>query len=272
MNAQEVPISMVKPTLDVGVIVSNMEKSRAFYGGILGLKETAALAMPDGTTMVRYQAGSAVLKLRAFPNAAKFPGGIRAGVGVRLLTIYFSDLTSIIKRWVDSGGAEPKLTNGITKGAKVAFLSDPDENQVEIVGLPPEMDAAKLDKIAVGLTVANTEKSREFYGKLLGLPEDEAVQLPSGGKEYRFMAGTSQIKFWAGDGNVPVHTGNITDAIGFRYFTFIVNDVDAVAILLKGRGAKIAVPPTDFGTIARIMMVSDPDGNWIEFAARKAQR
>lgn len=86
------------------------------------------------------------------------------------------------------------------------------------------------------------------------------------------MAGKTQIKFWPGSGeNLPRHTGNITDAIGLRYFTFLVSDVDATARLLKSRGARIVREPTDFGTIARIMMISDPDGNWIEFAARKPQ-
>jgi len=83
------------------------------------------------------------------------------------------------------------------------------------------------------------------------------------------MAGKTQIKFWSGAADLPVHTGSITDALGFRYFTFMVNDVDAVAAQLKSVGAKFAVQPTDFGKIARIMMIADPDGNWIEFAAVK---
>ena len=54
-------------------------------------------------------------------------------------------------------------------------------------------------------------------------------------------------------------------------FTFIVKDVDAVASELKRRGAKIEMEPVDFGNVARIMMVADPDGNRVEFAAPKSR-
>ena len=109
----------------------------------------------------------------------------------------------------------------------------------------------------------------EFYGTVLGLTEDSPLPLPGGGTEYRFMSNKTQIKFWSGAADLPVRTGSIGDALGFRYFTFMVSDVDEVAAQLKTRGAKIVVPPTDFGRIARIMMIADPDGNWIEFAAVK---
>jgi predicted enzyme related to lactoylglutathione lyase len=46
----------------------------------------------------------------------------------------------------------------------------------------------------------------------------------------------------------------------------MVKDVDAAHAWLVGRGAKVALPPTDFGRLARIMFVTDPDGNYIEFA------
>jgi predicted enzyme related to lactoylglutathione lyase len=42
--------------------------------------------------------------------------------------------------------------------------------------------------------------------------------------------------------------------------------------VFKARGAQIVLQPTDFGKIARIMVIADPDGNWIEFAALKPAR
>ncbi len=273
-NAANAPIATVKPTLDVGIVVSDMDKAKAFYGGVLGLNETTPLPMPDGTTMTRYLSGTATIKLRAFPKAAKHPAAAREAVGFRLLTIYVTDLDSILARWKTNGGPEPRRIAAQTKGAQVAFVADPDGNPIELVGMPDD-SMARLDRIAIGLTVSNAEKSREFYGQVLGLPEDEPIAPASlnGAKEYRFMAGKTQIKFWPGlHDNLPAHTGNITDALGFRYFTFMVDDLDATAATLKARGAKIVLEPRDFGAIARIMMVSDPDGNWIEFAAVKSRR
>jgi len=181
-NAQN-PVSTVKQTLDVGIIVSDLEKSKAFYGGVLGLKETSPLAMPDGSTMTRYQAGSAILKVRAAAKAAKYPGGTRTAIGFRLLTLYFHDLAPVVERWRAAGNAEPKWSEGLTKGSKYGFVTDPDGNQIEIVGMPPDVDVAALDRIAVGLTVSNTERSSEFYGKILGLKEDSQIPLPGGSTE-----------------------------------------------------------------------------------------
>ena len=65
-------IQTVKPTLDVGLSVVDVEKSKAFYGGVLGLNEVTPMKLPDGTTLTRFQAGTAVIKMRAFRNAAKY--------------------------------------------------------------------------------------------------------------------------------------------------------------------------------------------------------
>ena len=41
---------------------------------------------------------------------------------------------------------------------------------------------------------------------------------------------------------------------------------------LQARGVKVTVPPRDLGTLARIMLIADPDGNTIEFAAYLTQK
>jgi len=272
-HAETLPIETLKPSLDVGIIVSDIDKAKAFYGDVLGLKQTAILPMPDGSTMYRYQTGTSTVKVRAIPKAAKYSGAVREAVGFRLLTFYLDDFDGILKRWASSGGEPPKAMDA-GSGIKFAFITDPDGNQIELVSLASGSTAPAVDHIAIGLTVSDVEKSREFYGKLLGLKEEqpEALALLNGAKKYTFTAGKTTIKFWTGSAeNLPKHTGNITDAIGFRYFTFLVKDVDATREILKSRGAKIAVEPVDFGKIARIMMVADPDGNWVEFAAPKAK-
>ena len=259
----QVPMEMLKPTLDVGIIVSNIDKAKDFYGSILGLKLAGTLPMPDGNTMFRYQAGTATLKVRTAPKAAKYPTAVREAIGFRLLTLYVDDLPGIIKRWTAAGNAAPEMMGNFT------FISDADGNQVELVTAP-----ADTDKIAIGLTVSDVERSRQFYREILALSEEkpEKVALLNGDSKYTFAAGKTQIKFWKGSGEgLPKHTGNITDALGFRYFTFMVKDVDAAASKLAERGAKIVIKPVDFGKIARIMMIEDPDGNWIEFAALPAR-
>ena len=258
-------MDLLKPTLDVGIIVGDIDKAKAFYGTTLGLKLAGTLPMPDGNTMYRYQAGTTTLKVRTAPKPAKYSGAVRDAIGFRLLTLYVDDLPGIVKRWTDAGNAAPTMM----ADGKFTFIADPDGNQIELVTA-----AAGVDRIAIGLTVADVERSRKFYREILALHEQEPQKLAllNGESKYTFLAGTTQIKFWKGTADhLPKHTGNITDAIGFRYFTFIVKDVDAAAAQLKDRGAKIVIAPVDFGKIARIMMIEDPDGNWIELAAMLAK-
>ena len=261
--AQTSPMELLKPTLDVGIIVSDIDKAKNFYGTTLGLKLAGTLPMPDGNTMFRYQVGTATLKVRTAPKAAKYATGVREAIGFRLLTLYVDDLPGILKRWTAGGNAAPQMMGNFM------FISDPDGNQVELVSAP-----AGTDKIAIGLTVSDVERSRKFYREMLGLAEErpEKVALLDGDSKYTFLAGKTIIKFWKGSGDdLPKHTGNITNALGFRYFTFMVTDVDAAAAQLQERGAKIVIKPVDFGKIARIMMIEDPDGNWIELAALPAR-
>jgi catechol 2,3-dioxygenase-like lactoylglutathione lyase family enzyme/dienelactone hydrolase len=262
-------IEMLKPTLDAGIIVTDIEKAKEFYGTILGLKLAGTLPMPGGkTTMYRYLSGTSVLKVRtAEPVPPKHGnGGVREAIGFRLITLYVNDVAGIVQR---AAALKPQ----VYADGKVAFLPDPDGNVIELVAA----DSASSDQIAIGLTVGDVEASRGFYGKVLGLEErkPETLALLNGDTKYTFMAGKSQIKFWkgaAGFGSaLPKNTGSITSAAGLRYFTFIVKDVDAMAAELKRRGAKVVLEPVDFGAVARIMMVEDPDGNWVEFAAPKTR-
>ena len=274
MSTDTTPMELVKPTLDVGIIVSDLDKAKAFYGDALGFKPAAPIALPDGSVITRYTNGTSSIKLRAFPNAGKYPAAVRKAIGFRLINFVVDDFDGVLARVAAQGTAPPKPMEVGHDGMKYTFATDPDGNQIELVSLPPGKTAAEYDRIQVGLTVADPEKSRAFYGKILGFHEEKPLspKALNGDLEYIFTAGKSNIKFWKGDGvDLPKHTGNITDAIGFRYFTFIVKDVDAVYAAAKASGAAVAMPPTDLGKIARIMMLSDPDGNWIEFAARKAQ-
>lgn len=275
MNATDTtPIELAKPTLDVGIIVSDLDKAKTFYGDVLGFKPAAPIPLPDGTVITRYTNGTSSIKLRAFPNAAAYPAPVRKAIGFRLITFFVDDFDGILTRVAAHGAPAPTPMDAGHDGIKFTFASDPDGNQIELVSLPPGKTAAETDRIQVGLTVSDPEKSRAFYGKILGFHEEKPISPKplNGDLEYIFTAGKSNVKFWKGDGaDLPKHTGNITDAQGFRYFTFIVKDVDAVYASAKASGATVAMPPTDLGKIARIMMLADPDGNWIEFAARKAQ-
>jgi lactoylglutathione lyase len=55
---------------------------------------------------------------------------------------------------------------------------------------------------------------------------------------------------------------------GWRYITFQVFKVDAEHARVLAAGGREALAPLTLGATARISMVRDPDGNWIELSQR----
>jgi hypothetical protein len=53
-----------------------------------------------------------------------------------------------------------------------------------------------------------------------------------------------------------------------RYITLQIADIDAVHDDLKSKGVREGLAPVTLGNVARISMILDPDGNWIELSRR----
>jgi len=57
-------------------------------------------------------------------------------------------------------------------------------------------------------------------------------------------------------------------ALGWRYITRQVADIDPIHDDLRSKGVREALAPITLGDVARISMIFDPDGNWIELSRR----
>ena len=135
------------------------------------------------------------------------------------------------------------------------LLADPDGNRLALV--PPGWRG--ITQAGIRLAVRSLEAHRAFYAGALGLPEEP---WPGGAA---FRAGETLIILKPQE-DAP------SDAqmagIGWRYITFQVFRVDAEHARVLAAGGREAMPPTTLGTTARISMVRDPDGNWIELSQR----
>ena len=60
----------------------------------------------------------------------------------------------------------------------------------------------------------------------------------------------------------------VRQARGWRYITLQVADIDAVHDELRSKGVREGLAPVTLGDMARISMILDPDGNWIELSRR----
>ncbi|MFI4973313.1 MAG: VOC family protein [Caulobacterales bacterium] len=134
-------------------------------------------------------------------------------------------------------------------------LTDPDGNRVTLV--PPGWNG--VTQIGVRMAVRDLAAHRRFYVEALGLTEEPYA----GGAAFR--AGESLILV---EQSPDAPSDAEMAGKGWRYVTFQVFKVDEEHARVLERGGREAVAPVTLGTTARISMVRDPDGNWIELSQR----
>lgn len=145
-------------TIDLGMVVSDIEKSVKWYKDVVGMQELNGFDVPGpfaqdiGLTnklpfhvhvLVLGEGASATkLKLMQFkenPGARVDNSYIHSSYGFRYLTIFVKDLNKSIARAEQHGakaiakGAHP-LPPGFPEGLGIAVYRDPDGNFVELVG------------------------------------------------------------------------------------------------------------------------------------------
>ena len=153
-----VPSEFAKTTIDLGVVVSDIEKSAAFYKEAIGFTEidgfqvSADFATDSGLTenhalSIRVftlgEGESATkLKLMQLPgvdSAKSKSDTIHSQLGFSYITIFVNDTTAAMER-LSKNGVKPlakgpvPLPKGFPEGIFLTLVKDPDGNFVELVG------------------------------------------------------------------------------------------------------------------------------------------
>jgi lactoylglutathione lyase len=131
-------------------------------------------------------------------------------------------------------------------------LQDPDGNRVRIV--PGRQYGVR--QVGVLMNVRDLAAHRKFFGEVLQLPEERPGE---------FRAGESLILLRE---SPDAPTDAEVRGRGWRYITLQVFKVDQEHARAIEGGAREALAPVTLGTTARISMIRDPDGNWIELSQR----
>lgn len=131
------PVQLAKSAVDLGIVISDSERSLAFYCGLLGLEHVADTPMPVGGpgTMHRVQCGDTLLKLVRFEETPRpaAPGGVVGAQGYRYLTLIVSNLDQIMRECVGTGVVVTVPVTEIRPGVRIGMVEDPDGNWVEFV-------------------------------------------------------------------------------------------------------------------------------------------
>jgi lactoylglutathione lyase len=134
-------------------------------------------------------------------------------------------------------------------------MVDPDGNRVRLVPRGYE----GVTQLAVAMGVRSLADHRRFYGDVCGFSE----QSWSGGVAFRLG---DSLLLLSEDRAATIDP--VRQASGWRYITLQVADIDAVHGELRAKGVREGLAPITLGDVARISMILDPDGNWIELSRR----
>jgi catechol 2,3-dioxygenase-like lactoylglutathione lyase family enzyme len=123
------------------------------------------------------------------------------------------------------------------------------------------------DSIDLGIVVSDGAKALAFYRDALGLEQIGEQPMPGGGRMYRLLSGTTHLKLinFAKTPEGRAAPGGPMEALGLRYFTIHVPDIRGLIAELESKGIKAFMPVTEIRPGVTIAMVSDPDGNTVEF-------
>jgi len=142
-------------TIDVGVVVSDLERSVAFYTGALGFTElpgftvdadfcTDAGLSDHQPLVIRVLAlgpdtGATRLKLMAVPGVESKPSDnafVHSQLGYSYLTVHVTDMDAALERLARSGGKPLAKGPVPARGGEIALslVRDPDGNLIELLG------------------------------------------------------------------------------------------------------------------------------------------
>lgn len=128
-------LKSAKDSLDLGVVVGDIQASLAFYRDTLGLPYVGSNAVGFGT-LHRLRFGTSDFKLidPASPAPAG-PKGLTACLGLRYVTFVITNLDEVCEKLAALGTTFEIEPVEIRPGVRIAMVHDPDGNVVEFVQL-----------------------------------------------------------------------------------------------------------------------------------------
>jgi catechol 2,3-dioxygenase-like lactoylglutathione lyase family enzyme len=221
-------MKLAKPRIDIGFATNHAPAALAFWQNEIGLPFDHTQPIRRGYKQHRHDLCGSILKINQVYET--LPDNPPAGY-----------LELLIAR------------DGITAPQP---MTDPEGNRVSLV--PRRL--FEIERIGIRLGVRDVEAHRRFYTEALGLQQGEA-----GGNAMTFLAGDTVLVV---EPKADAPDDAAFEGKGWRYITFQVFEVDREHAYVLAHGGREARAPVTLGTTARISMVRDPDGNWIELSQR----
>lgn len=122
--------------LELGLVTNQADKLQAFYTQALDFRLAAEIPFPGIGTVFRLEHGVRVIKILAVTETVPdqpAPGQFTGGVGMRYYTLWVDDLEGALARCQQAGAAVPVPPRDLRPGVRVAMVTDPDGNTLELM-------------------------------------------------------------------------------------------------------------------------------------------
>ncbi len=150
-------IEFTNQTIDMGMVVSDLDASVKFYTEVLGFKEAGGFSVPKETAtdagltdglgleikVLALGDEKTATKLKLMTPKAKSKGAdhafIHSQLGVSYITLHVADTGAVMKK-LEAYSVKPiakgpvELPESLAKGVYLTVVRDPDGNLVELVG------------------------------------------------------------------------------------------------------------------------------------------
>ena len=131
--------------------------------------------------------------------------------------------------------------------------------------------ALTKQSLDLGIVTKNGTAMLVFYRDLLGLKYHAEIAFPADVVMHQLLCGESVIKLVVlpeAMAALPAAPGGIQGAVGYRYWTMSVSNLSEMVQTCSNAGVPLVVPETEIRPGVRIAIVTDPDGNWVEFLTK----
>lgn len=128
-------LNVIKDSIDLGIVVRDIDAMLAFYRDTLGLALIADFDMP-GMHMWRIGCGTTVIKLNRMnktPEASNPGGGLAGASGIRYFTISATNLHEVTEDCRTAGYRIIVEPVEIRPGVTISMIEDPEGNWVEFL-------------------------------------------------------------------------------------------------------------------------------------------
>jgi catechol 2,3-dioxygenase-like lactoylglutathione lyase family enzyme len=231
------------------------DKMVEYYGKVLALRSLSPITLGGGNQMILFGVGTGQVKLASGLVARRQfrPGPVKDATGIRVITLFFPDEAALVARFKEFGYPAPEFRDG-QSGARHAMVVDPGGFVTELV-VRKNAPAGTYDRMEVGITVSDMDKSRAFYREFVGLDELPPVKdVMLGVTKYPYRHGETTVNLWTFGPGLPADTGSA----GIQY---VVSNVDLVDARGKARNVTVETPLSDMsGFSLRTVWLNDPDG------------